>query len=76
MDRDGPTFRDLYEVAERVDGKLDDLNEKFVAHDREDTRRFNRVTTAVIVLGIVAASPKVGGPGAADLLAVLRTFLA
>ena len=55
-----PTFRDLYETAEKADQKLEKVE-----------TRVGRVEKAVIVLVVVTASPKLGGPSASQLITAL-----
>lgn len=56
--REGPGFRDLFELYEKMIAKQDKI-----------TDRLGRVEKAVIVLVVLAASPKIGGPDAAKLVA-------
>lgn len=56
--RQGPEFRDLYELQEKINARLEKAAD-----------RLGRVEKAVIVLAVVAASPKLGGPDAAKLVA-------
>lgn len=56
--REGPSFRDLYEIQEKMQARLE-----------KTTDRLGRVEKAVIILAVVAASPKLGGPDAAKLVA-------
>lgn len=55
---DGPTFRDLYELQEKLQAKVE-----------KTADRLSRVEKAVLVLMVVVASPKLGGPDAGKLVA-------
>ena len=56
-DPNGPTFRDLYEQSEKADLKIEKVND-----------RLSRMEKGFIVLAVLVASPKVGGPDAASLV--------
>ncbi len=55
---DNPTFKDLFEVQSKMQEKLD-----------KNTDRLSRMEKGFIALTIMVASPKVGGPDAAKLIA-------
>lgn len=54
---DYPSFRDLYEVQEKTDEKIEKVN-----------TRLSRIEKGFIVLTVLVASPKFGGPEAAKLI--------
>jgi hypothetical protein len=60
MSPDYPSFKDLYELQERVDDKLE-----------KQTSRLTRMERGLIVLAVLVASPKLGGPDAASLVSAV-----
>jgi hypothetical protein len=55
-----PSFRDLYDVQRDADEKLDKVES-----------RISRMEKGLIVLTVLVASPKVGGPSASSLVSGL-----
>ena len=55
---DGPSFRDLYELQEKITERLE-----------KTTDRLSRMEKGFIALTLIVASPKIGGPDAAKLVA-------
>ena len=59
-----PSFRDLYEVQEKVDGKIEKLSD-----------RLSRLEKGLIVLTLLILAPKLGAPDASQLVASAIQFL-
>jgi hypothetical protein len=55
---EGPNFRDLYELQEKITAKIE-----------KNTDRLSRMEKGFIALTLLVASPKIGGPDAAKLIA-------
>jgi hypothetical protein len=56
-DPQSPSFRDLYEQTVNFDAKIEKVNE-----------RLSRMEKGFIILTVVIASPKLGGPDASSLV--------
>ena len=67
MTPDYPSFRDLYESAEKLDEKIDAVKD-----DVADVRaEVSRVKYGLAFLALLVAAPKLGAPSAGDVIAVV-----
>lgn len=67
----------LARVEDKLDARLNKLDDRQDAHEREDSKQFTQMKVMLVGLICVVASPKVGGPDPGALAAqVLATFRA
>jgi hypothetical protein len=59
----------LNRIEDKLDGRLGKLEDTFVEHAKSDEKRFGRLEKMLLVLFLMVASPKLGGPDAASLVA-------
>lgn len=72
---DEVTHRDVYDLAQRIDEKLDDIKDWQTEHETADMKRFTRIYLWMGGIAIAVASPKVGGPSVPEVIAFVKGYV-
>ena len=68
-EREDTIRESLNRIEDKLDHRLDKLADAHQLHTLEDERRFGRIDKLLVGIAVAVASPKIGGPDVANVVA-------